>query len=423
MKSKITILILAFLLPISLFAQTNSEIADVYVKRSEAFFFNSDMDRSLEIFNKALKYMDSVPNSRVAKLGTLIHFEHKQFFEARSYAKWYFDLEEDKTTEDYQFMLETYVNIQEEIDNHIEAQKQLEIKRLREDKEARRIDSLKSLWKSKSKEFVVEIDSIYKFNTYNLAVFAKDGQLGIMNDLGEVVEKPQDFNHHISYDGYVLLLDKPSNPTKIYAYHYKSKEGFLLPSVSEFNSSSTHYGKVMLPRANGLLVTYPNNANKAFIYNLQSKSLMASTNLKEFLKTLKKNDIIEKFKDEEIRINKLWLTLGNEIGAGFYELYENDERYGYLNTSDGKIYDVSYYNFLGGFNNGNFELIENGKRFWLNTDGVRRETNNNEDGKYQGNSRFVKQPDGNYYILQNRDGKDYLIIGKNALLNKEQFVK
>ncbi|NRD20877.1 hypothetical protein HNV08_12545 [Winogradskyella eckloniae] len=422
MKTKITILLLAFTLPITMFSQSNSEIANVYVKRAEALFINSDLDRSLEIFNKALKYMDSVPNSRVAKLGTLLHFEHKQFFEARSYAKWYFDLEEDKTTEDYNFMLETYVNIQEEIDNYIIEQKALEAKRLKEDREARRLDSLNKLWHSKSKAFNIAIDSIYTFNKHNLAVFSKDGQLGIINDVGEVIEKPQDFSQYIAYDGYYLLLDKLVNPTKIYAFHCNSKDGFLLPSISKFNSSSKHYGKVMLPRANGMLVTYPNNVNKAFVYDLKSRAVKADIDLKEFLKTLKKNDIIEKFKDEQIRVNKLWLTLGAEIGAGFYELYENNERYGYINTSDGKVYDVSYYNFLGGFNNGYFELIEDGKRFWLDTEGVKRDNMKDEAGNYQGDSKFIKKPDGNYNIIQSRDGKDYLILGEKALVNQDDFI-
>ncbi|NRD23180.1 hypothetical protein HNV10_08005 [Winogradskyella litoriviva] len=422
MSFKSIILSFLFVFTTVSFAQTNSEIAEVYVKRSEALFFNSDMDKSLEIFNKALKYMDSIPNSRVAKLGTLLHFEHQQFFEARSYAKWYFELEEDKTKEEYSDMLETYVNIQEEIDKYIEEQKVLELQRLKEDREAKRLDSLNNLWSDKSKAFQINIDSIYTFNKYNLAVFSKDGKLGIMNDVGTVVEEPLDFKHYITYDGYVLMLDKPKNPTKIFAYNCKNKQGQLLPSVAQFNSNSSHFGKVMLPRANGLLVAYPNNTGNAFIYNLEIKSVVASSDLKEFLKELKKNDIIEKYKDNQIRINKQWLTLGNTLGAGVYELYENNTRYGYLNTSDGKIYDNKYYNYLGGFCNGNFELLEDEKRFWLDADGVKREKNKNENGNYSGVSRFIKQENGSYYILQNRKGKDYLILGKNALLNRKQFV-
>ena len=423
MKIKFIILTLIFVFPTSIIGQTNSEIASVYIKRSETLFFNAEMDRSLEVFNKALKYMDSVPNSRVAKLGTLLHFEHEKYFEARSYAKWYFELEKDKSTEDYQIMLETFVSIQDEIDKYIAEQKALEIKRLKEDKEARRLDSLNKLWIEKSKAYVIEIDSIYKFNKYNLAVFSKDGQLGIMDDVGNVVEKSQNYNYFITNDSYVLMLDKQKNPTKIYAFNFITKQGFLLPSASAFNANSTHYGKVMLPRANGLIVTYPNNSSKAYVYNLKEKSFLATEDLKEFLKRLKKNDIIEKYKDEQIRINKQWLTLGSHLGAGVYELFETDKRFGYLNTSDGKVWDVNYYNYLGGFYNGNFELLQDNKQIWMDTDGVRKEINKNENGKYSGTSRFIKQEDGTYRILQNREGKDYLVFGDNALLNQKQFVE
>jgi hypothetical protein len=66
--------------------------------------------------------------------------------------------------------------------------------------------------------------------------------------------------------------------------------------------------------------------------------------------------------------------------------------------------------------------LEGDKRFWIDVEGVRRESNKDENGKYSGTSRFRKTADGNYIITQNRNGKDYLILGDNALLNKMCFV-
>ena len=200
------------------------------------------------------------------------------------------------------------------------------------------------------------------------------------------------------------------------------KQGFLLPSVSSFSANSTHYGKIMKPRANGLIVTYPNNSNKSYVYNLKEKSFLVTEDFDGFLKMLKKNDIIEKYKDQQIRINKQWLTLGSHFGAGIYELYAEDKRFGYLNSSNGNVWDVNYYNFIGGYCDGNFELLEGDKRYWLDADGVRQETNKNESGSYSGTSRFVKQSDGHYSIFQNKGGKDYLVIGDQTLLNQKQFV-
>ncbi len=164
--------------------------------------------------------MDSIPNSRVAKLGTLLHYEHKNYFEARSYARLYFQLETDKSTEEYGTMLETVVNIQDEIDEFIIEQKALKVKRLKEERETRRLDSLNNLWTNLSRAYTIKMDSIYKFNQYNLAVFSKNGQLCIMDDVGTIVEKTNDYEYFISYDGYIMMLDKQKNPSKIYVYKY-----------------------------------------------------------------------------------------------------------------------------------------------------------------------------------------------------------
>jgi len=422
MKIKIIILTLICVFPIAITAQKNSEIANIYIERSEVSFQNLEMNTALEIFNKALKYMDSIPNSRVAKLGTLLHFEHKKYFEARSYAKWYFELEEDNTKEEYSIMLDTYVSIQDEIDNYIEEQKALEIIRLKEENEARRLDSLNNLWISKSKAYAIKVDSVYNFNKYNLAVFSKDGQLGIMDDVGGVEDISEGFHHFMTYDNYILLLDKQKDPEIIYAFDCSTKTGVLLPKVVTFNANSTHYGKVMLPRANGLIVTYPNNTRKAYVYNVKEKSFLETEDLKELLKMLKKNDIVEKYKDEQVRINKQWLTLGSCLGSGVYELYGEESRFGFLNTLDGEIWDADFQDYLGGFYDDSFELLKGNTRFWVNTEGVKRQTNKNENGTYSGTSRFVKLGDGNYRILQNREGKDYLVFGENVLLNKTHFV-
>lgn len=156
---------------------------------------------------------------------------------------------------------------------------------------------------------------------------------------------------------------------------------------------------------------------------MNDKAFAGADHSKDMLKELKKNDIIEKYnKDGQIRLDKQWLSLGSHLGANIYELYSDSGLYGFLSTSDGKLWDVTYYNYLGGFCDDNFELLEGDKRFWIDAEGVRRESNKDENGKYSGTSRFRKTTDGNYIITQNRNGKDYLILGDNALLNKMCFV-
>lgn len=363
--------------------------------------------------------MDSVPNSRVAKLAALVLYENKKLIEARTYANMYFELEEDKSTEDYRYMLNTFVEIQDEITE----QNSKEIFLLWPNKDARRLDSINKLWTTKAMSFAIDIDSIYQLNKHNLAIFSKDDKLGIIDDVGNIVKNAQKYNHFITYDGYILLLDKQTNPTEIYAYNCEIKQGVLLPTVSSFNTKSTDYGKVMLPRANGIIVTYPNNSDMAYVYNIKEESFLVKEELNEFLIKLKKNDIVERFKDEQIFLKDHWLNLGSHLGAGVYELYEADKRFGYINTYNGLFWDVNYYNYLGGFYNGNFELLEGDNRFWLDEDGLRRDTKKNENDSYSGSSKFIKQADGKYRIFQNKNGKDYLILGDNALLNQRQYIE
>ena len=54
----------------------------------------------------------------------------------------------------------------------------------------------------------------------------------------------------------------------------------------------------MLPRANGKLVTYPNNVAKPFVFDLNEKKIIEITNEKEILKNLDKADVITKYNND-----------------------------------------------------------------------------------------------------------------------------
>ena len=114
---KIRILLLAFAISFNLsYTQSNTEIAYVYLNRAEDSFEKNDIDNSLSAFKKSLKYNDSLNDSRVGRLGMLLHYGLGNFHIAKVYSKEYFDFIDDKTTEDYLDMLDLYVSIQEGID-------------------------------------------------------------------------------------------------------------------------------------------------------------------------------------------------------------------------------------------------------------------------------------------------------------------
>ncbi len=406
-------------------AQSDTEVASVYIKKAERSYRNADLEGAMAFFQKAINLMDEITESRVARLGMMLNYDQGRFFEARSYTYDYFKLA-DKESPEYEQTLELSVDINEQIEKFKLEQKQLEEERRLKAAEAKRLDSLKGIWKREATKLTLQVDKILDFNTNNIALYKKNGVYGIMNDVGTILHEASDYRAYISYDGFLLLLSDKVEPERIYCYDTVNTIGYELPSASAFNATSTNYGKVMFPRGNGLLVTYPNNATKAFVYNLRTKAFVSTTEDldKELLKTLKKNDIIDKYNnDNQIKKDKVWSYLGGNIGGGLYALYEDKNKlYGFLNTSSGKILLKEYYNYIGAFYNGVHQIIEDNNTSWMDGKGIKKGANANENGSYKGRTKIVKLANGNYQLHQNRDGKNYLVLGEKKLLNQEDFV-
>ncbi|MCX7550794.1 hypothetical protein [Xanthomarina sp. F2636L] len=412
-------LILTFTLLLGVFslhAQTDQEIGSIYINKAEESFKEDNMDAARDYFRKARLYIKEIDDSKVARIGALLSDNIGDYQKAQILTKRYFDLEPDKSSDEYLEMLELYVSIEEALEAkkiaYVEAQEEL----LRVENEKRRIDSITDLWTQKSEAFFIEIDSIGTFNKYNLAVYKVNDNLGLMDHFGNVIIEANTYKSAMDYDGYVLLMDNKEKPTRLYCYNATTKEGYQLPSVTQFNPQAYHYGKVMLPRTNGLLVAYPNNVSNVLVFDLNTQKFQEGFDKKEYLKTLKKNDIIEKYNsDLQIKIDKNWYELGDALGGGIHPLFHHNKIYGFLNTFNGNIYTSDYYSHFGAFCSGKFQIIENENHLWMDVDGLKFEENSNESGSYTGNTNFVKDSNGKYKILQEVDGKKVLVYGDQQL--------
>lgn len=404
-------------------AQSNKDIANVYIKRSQESFDNLEIELSLEHFDKAMKYMDTITSSKVAWLGTRIHYELSNFAEAKGFATQYFNLERNKKSDTYAELIVVYVNIEEELETLIEEQKKLEEERVRKENELRKIDSLKTVWNDKSNALSIKVDSIYTFTKNNIALYTKNNYFGIINDKGVIIVKADEYKDALSFDGFVLLKNKIQEPTKIYCYNTNNNSGFLLPSVSDFNSLSTHYGKVMLPRGNGRLVTYPNNSYQPMVYDLNVKKTVKISNEQDLFKNLKKNDIIDKYKkDGEVKVNKEWYEFGGHLGGGIHPLYSEDnyQVHSFLCSIDGKVlYTASDYQYIGAFHNNKFQAIKGSETMWINQNGTKVSAAKDESGEYSGNSKVVKIDAGVYQIT--KDG--VIVLGDEKLLKMVDFLR
>lgn len=404
-------------------AQTKNEIADIYIKRASQSLENLDAELAIVHFNKAMERMDTITSSRVARLGTLINYELTNLAEAHSYAKQYFLLVKNKKSEEYKEFLDLYVNINEELEVQLAKEKKEEEERLRKEKELRRIDSLKTIWNEKSESLSLKVDSIYKFDKNNLAIFKVNNYYGIINDSGEVILKADLYQDVLSFDGYLIFKNKKEEATKIYCFNANDKSGFLLPSPSDFNMLSTHYGQVMLPRGNGRLVTYPNNSYEPMVYDLNVKKNVKVANKQDLYKNLKKNDIIDKYnKDDELKINKEWYKFGGHLGGGIHPLYmqNNYKVHSFLCSVDGKMLrTTSRYQFIGAFYNNKFQAIKDNEIVWINQNGTKVSAPDNEAGTYTGSTKVVKLANGSYQL--NKDG--VIILGKEKLEKMAEFLR
>ena len=432
---KTTLVILLMFIASFVYSQSDSDIAKVYIKRANEAIENSiDFKSALDNFEKAMKYMDTITDRKIASLGSDIYFENhlnKENLEAKleflkkaeAFSKQYFVLAKNKKLEEYTENVEKSILIKEtiaEIEGRI---KILEEERKARERELRRIDSLKKVWNNKSIELSLKFDKILDFNKNSLALFIKNGNYGIINDVGEIIIEANEYKDALSFDGYFLLKNKKEEPNKIYIYNTNNNTGFLLPNVSEFNTISTHYGQVMLPRGNGRIVTYPNNSYQPMVFDLNVRKIVRVQNEKELFKKLKKGDLIDKYnKDGEVKINKKWYDFGGHVGGGIHPLYfnKNYNVHSYLCSIDGKILlAASDYKYIGPFHNNKIQAIYNGETTWINQNGTKVSAAKDDSGEYTGKSILKKLENGNYQII--REG--IIILGKEKLEKMSDFLR
>lgn len=417
-------------------AQKKDAIAKFYLKRAyEAIESRVDYQSAQFDFEEAMDRIDTIVDRQIASLGASIYYElhlkkptieeKLQFLaKAREYSKLYFSLYKDSTSEEYLTNTGFSIKIAEStevLEQELEKKRQ---ENLKKQKELRRIDSLKTVWQNKYNSLVFEADSIYKFNKNNIALYTKNGFLGIINDVGDILFEADEFKDALVFDGYIILKNRVSEPTKIYSFNTNNSEGFLLPRISDFNPLSTHYGTVMLPRGNGLLVTYPNNAYKPFIYDLNARKVVQfNKNLQDLFKDLKKADKIDKYnKDDQIKIGKNWYNFGGHLGGGVYPLYEteNTKLFGFLCSLDGSVLRASSdYSAIGTFYNNNFQAISGTESVWINQNGTKLNQVKEEAKDYLGNSEIKKLEAGGFHIMK----EGIIVLGEEKLEKMSLFLQ
>lgn len=423
MKKQLLILFCFFSFFVS-FGQSDSDVAKFYIKRTKKVIDESiDFKQAKIFFDKARKKMDTIEDSNLAKLGARIHFELEDYRTAKKYFQMYFNLVRNKKSEDFDEQVRLSVITNEEIELIEEQERLAEEERIRKEKELRKIDSLKTIWNTKADELSVKADSVYSFNANGYALFLNKGKYGIVNDKAETVVEANTYEFAISYGGFIIFQNKEKEPTKIYFFNTNNGSGNQLPALSDINPLSTHYGKVMLPRANGRLVTYPNNSFKPLVFDLNQNKIVRVANKEDLLDGLKKNDRIRKFnKDGEVKIDKDWYIFGGHLGGGVHPLYfeNNYNVYAYLFSIDGTVlFTDSDYKYIGAFYENKLQAIKDKDVFWINQNGTKVTPPKDKTAIYAGDSKVVKTKEGFYQVFRD----DKIIKGDKTLEKLPIFLR
>ncbi len=405
------------------FAQTSQEIANVYLKKSKAAFEKNDCKEALRLFSKATKLIPKVTSPEVAQLGTAIFFKLKKYKAARMYAKIYFAVEENKTSEEYLALLEKYVDIEELIEQEVAKEKKEKEMHLLAAAQKARKDSLKVIWNKKSIELSIAADTIYPFDKFGNAIFENHKTFGIINENGQIIVPADTYKDYRSFDGFTLLLDK-KRPSQIYCYNSSAKKGFKLKPITEFNNVSTTYGVVTLPRQNARVVMYPDNSYAPIIYDLNANKYVLEDKLEAKFKRLKQEDKIDKYDGNKIRVNKVWYFCGGDIGGGIYPLF--DEKYNVTNflcAVDGSLIAKSEINYLGIACKNKSQAIKETKTFWVVANGSKIEKPEDKSGNYDGTSKIVRVASNFFQIQKDIEGVKTIFYNDKKLKDSTFFIK
>lgn len=432
------------LLSVSIYAQSNREIADVYFKKAREAMAKIDYEAALVEYEKGVKRLDSVTTARVAEQGVLIYYELKEFDKARDLAKRYFDLERNKKSEIYAQMLTLYVEIEDSVAERLREEKRIEEeKRKKEEaerarqRELKRIDSLKTIWKKKSDEFSIKADTVFPFSRSKVAIYKKSGKYGLINERGKKIIEANRYDDFASNNNYATFADKTSR--EVFYYNINSNQGFSLPRYLDYenkkekeNGEELSYDKLMMSENNNLLIIYPGNYARTLIFDLDQQKYVEIGNLRDLLREIRKAGKVERYstKDRKIRIDKIWYYFGCHLGEGIFTLYaeESESLFGFLFTKTGegqgsRIISKETIDYAAYYDNSAIKTIKNGKTLWLNSVGTEAYEPSNEETKYNGEIVITKVEDGSFQLVENgitilEDKK--LISLKNFLLENKK---
>lgn len=431
---KKVLLLVFFCFSTQMYSQSNDEVAKIYLNRAEKNFNSNNTAEAIKAYSKAMKYIDLETTSDISipKLGMVLYSDIKDYNKAKEYSKNYFRLVTDKTSDEYLRMLELYVDIVDNIEeggsvtqpkqparaattipansrntNRTTEPQEVVSERIKTSYSRPKKGGYTQLELAEEKAYPSTIiaDRTYPFNANGIAVFEESGKLGLINDQGRVFLYPEEYKDFVQYEGYIILKNRKVNPSKLYCFNSNINFGFILPPVREYNGVSTHFGEVMMPRANGILVTYPDKSLNIMKFDLNRGEFIVKSSPVDMIKALEKlggtieHRINRKENILEVKMGTDWVVLGSHLGGDIYPLFRKDYSiYGYaFNKSDSNS-EKRVMSHLGPFFDEKIQASSSKDNWWLDRRSRLIKPETVIEKKYKGAAQIIEVSAGTYKV-------------------------
>ena len=424
MKNRI-LLLFSLLITVVIFGQSKNEIAQVYFNKAELAMEKIDYKLAKINFNKGVAYLDSITTTKVAQQGAFIYYELKEYEKAKGYASTFFKVSLDKTSEHYSQMLELYVDMEDIIAKKKEEAAEKARVKLAKEKALKKLDSLKKVWLQKEAKMVLDLGDLYSFDKNGIALYKKNGYLGLINDTGEILIAADTYKDVKANEGYYLFIDDVDAPVQLYSYNSNTGKRVQVIEPSNLDEELTDYGVVTLPRGNGRLVMYPNGYTNTLVYDLEVEKFVRVGGLKELFKDLKKNKKIDKYDEKEgtIKIGKKWYVFGGHVGSNVFSLYGVEDKaikkflFAGVEDEEPVVRRKNDIGVVGAYHNNKFNTINEEQSLWLNNNGEEASPPIYDD-KYKGATKVVPVKGGYHFTKEG-----LVFLGDKKLEKLEDFLK
>lgn len=123
MKTKaFSFIVLINLFAITLFSQSNSDLAKAYYNRAEQEYASQDYNETIKNLDKAIELLAGRSYSKIEYLYTQCYYKKGKYVKAQEHLKKYFDLKPDNSSTMYVEMINLTLDLTEKADNEREAE-------------------------------------------------------------------------------------------------------------------------------------------------------------------------------------------------------------------------------------------------------------------------------------------------------------